>query len=34
MTHRIDYSKAAPEGYKAFGGVYAQRFREAASLKR
>ena len=23
MTQRIDYSKAAPEGYKAFGGVYA-----------
>ncbi|MDM0049736.1 carboxymuconolactone decarboxylase family protein [Variovorax sp. J22R115] len=23
MTHRIDYSSAAPEGYKAFGGVYA-----------
>jgi len=23
MTHRIDYTKAAPEGYKAFGSVYA-----------
>jgi AhpD family alkylhydroperoxidase len=23
MSNRIDYSKAAPEGYKAFGGVYA-----------
>ncbi|PTR34139.1 AhpD family alkylhydroperoxidase [Luteibacter sp. OK325] len=22
MTQRIDYSKASPEGYKAFGGVY------------
>jgi len=22
MNHRIDYSKASPEGYKAFGGVY------------
>jgi AhpD family alkylhydroperoxidase len=22
MTHRIDYSKASPEGYKAFGAVY------------
>jgi AhpD family alkylhydroperoxidase len=22
MTKRIDYAKAAPEGYKAFGGVY------------
>ena len=22
MNQRIDYSKAAPEGYKAFGGVY------------
>jgi AhpD family alkylhydroperoxidase len=22
MTSRIDYAKAAPEGYKAFGGVY------------
>jgi AhpD family alkylhydroperoxidase len=22
MTHRIDYSKISPEGYKAFGGVY------------
>lgn len=22
MTDRIDYSKASPEGYKAFGGVY------------
>ncbi len=22
MTNRIDYAKAAPEGYKAFGGVY------------
>lgn len=22
MTHRIDYSKASPEGYKAFGNVY------------
>lgn len=22
MTHRIDYAKASPEGYKAFGGVY------------
>lgn len=23
MTNRIDYTKAAPEGYKAFGAVYA-----------
>ncbi len=23
MTNRIDYAKASPEGYKAFGGVYA-----------
>jgi AhpD family alkylhydroperoxidase len=23
MTHRIDYAKASPDGYKAFGGVYA-----------
>jgi len=23
MTHRIDYAKVSPEGYKAFGGVYA-----------
>lgn len=23
MTNRIDYSKASPEGYKAFGSVYA-----------
>jgi AhpD family alkylhydroperoxidase len=22
MTHRIDYAKVSPEGYKAFGGVY------------
>ena len=22
MTHRIDYAKAAPEGFKAFGSVY------------
>jgi AhpD family alkylhydroperoxidase len=22
MSNRIDYAKAAPEGYKAFGGVY------------
>jgi AhpD family alkylhydroperoxidase len=22
MSHRIDYTKASPEGYKAFGGVY------------
>jgi AhpD family alkylhydroperoxidase len=22
MNHRIDYAKAAPEGFKAFGGVY------------
>ncbi|QJP17554.1 carboxymuconolactone decarboxylase family protein [Starkeya sp. ORNL1] len=22
MTSRIDYAKASPEGYKAFGGVY------------
>ncbi|MBW8726790.1 MAG: hypothetical protein JF625_16790 [Inquilinus limosus] len=22
MSHRIDYAKASPEGYKAFGGVY------------
>jgi AhpD family alkylhydroperoxidase len=22
MTQRIDYSKASPDGYKAFGGVY------------
>ncbi|WP_395673788.1 carboxymuconolactone decarboxylase family protein [Inquilinus sp.] len=22
MTHRIDYAKASPEGYKAFGAVY------------
>jgi AhpD family alkylhydroperoxidase len=22
MTHRIDYAKASPEGYRAFGGVY------------
>jgi AhpD family alkylhydroperoxidase len=22
MTHRIDYAKASPEGFKAFGGVY------------
>ena len=22
MTTRLDYSKASPEGYKAFGGVY------------
>jgi AhpD family alkylhydroperoxidase len=22
MTNRIDYAKASPEGYKAFGGVY------------
>jgi AhpD family alkylhydroperoxidase len=22
MTHRIDYTKASPEAYKAFGGVY------------
>jgi AhpD family alkylhydroperoxidase len=23
MTNRIDYAKVSPEGYKAFGGVYA-----------
>jgi AhpD family alkylhydroperoxidase len=23
MSNRIDYTQAAPEGYKAFGGVYA-----------
>ena len=23
MTHRLDYAKISPEGYKAFGGVYA-----------
>jgi AhpD family alkylhydroperoxidase len=23
MSRRIDYTKASPEGYKAFGGVYA-----------
>ena len=23
MTKRIDYTKASPEGYKAFGAVYA-----------
>ena len=23
MTNRIDYTKASPEGYKAFGAVYA-----------
>jgi AhpD family alkylhydroperoxidase len=23
MTHRADYAKASPEGYRAFGGVYA-----------
>jgi AhpD family alkylhydroperoxidase len=23
MTNRIDYTKASPEGYNAFGGVYA-----------
>jgi AhpD family alkylhydroperoxidase len=22
MSHRIDYTKASPDGYKAFGGVY------------
>ncbi|MFP3740251.1 carboxymuconolactone decarboxylase family protein, partial [Burkholderia sp. SIMBA_019] len=22
MNNRIDYAKASPEGYKAFGGVY------------
>lgn len=22
MTHRIDYTKASPDGYKAFGNVY------------
>ena len=22
MSNRIDYAKASPEGYKAFGGVY------------
>src|ERR1700742_2969709 len=22
MTHRIDYAKISPDGYKAFGGVY------------
>ena len=22
MNHRIDYAKASPEGFKAFGGVY------------
>ena len=22
MTHRIDYAKASPDGYKAFGAVY------------
>lgn len=22
MTHRADYAKVSPEGYKAFGGVY------------
>jgi AhpD family alkylhydroperoxidase len=22
MTNRVDYAKASPEGYKAFGGVY------------
>jgi AhpD family alkylhydroperoxidase len=22
MSHRIDYAKASPEGYKAFGGVH------------
>ena len=22
MTNRIDYAKASPEGFKAFGGVY------------
>jgi AhpD family alkylhydroperoxidase len=22
MSHRLDYAKAAPEGYKAFGAVY------------
>ena len=24
MSHRIDYTKASPAGFKAFGGVYAQ----------
>ena len=23
VTHRIDYAKTSPEGYRAFGGVYA-----------
>lgn len=22
MSHRLDYAKASPDGYKAFGGVY------------
>ncbi|WP_260695271.1 hypothetical protein [Rhizobium leguminosarum] len=22
MSNRIDYAKASPEGYRAFGGVY------------
>ncbi len=30
MTQRIDYAKASPEGYKAFGGVYA--YLQACSL--
>jgi hypothetical protein len=23
MSNRIDYAKASPDGFKAFGGVYA-----------
>ena len=29
MNNRIDYAKASPEGFKAFGGVYAT-FKKAA----
>jgi AhpD family alkylhydroperoxidase len=29
MNHRIDYAKASPEGYKAFGNVYATLLKSA-----
>ena len=32
MSNRIDYAKASPEGYKAFGGVYVT-FKNAAFQK-
>ena len=33
MSTRIDYAKAAPEGYRAFGGVYVSVQRSGLSQK-